>query len=57
MERFPITIVGYIVAEDEDEARDVLVDVSGAGVNIERATVNGDDWWRDDRASTCGEVE
>ncbi len=57
MQRYAITIVGYIVAEDEEAAKDVLDDISGAGMAIESATVAGDDWWADPAASTYGYVD
>lgn len=55
--RYPITIVGYIVADSEDEAILILDDVAGAGVNIEKATSDGEVWWDNEMASGLGYVD
>lgn len=46
--RYAVMIRGYIDADDFDSAMNVMDDVSGAGVSIEYATLNGEQVWGDD---------
>lgn len=52
--RYVIGIIGYIIADDLDELTEILEDVAGAGMNIERATADGAEVWRDERAASAG---
>lgn len=57
MIRFRLRIDGYINAETEDEAMEILEGASEAGVLIERATLDDDEVWTDPYAITAGSGE